>query len=87
MYEKSFVVKRKILGLPLISWLGIIAIIGILYGIRGLWNSYLMPINYATGVAIFGVYITAALIYTGMYIVNRKKGVDPRYAFKEIPPE
>jgi len=87
MYENSFVVKRKILGLPLISWLGIIAIIGILYGIRGLWNSYLMPINYATGVAIFGVYITAALIYTGMYIVNRKKGVDPRYAFKEIPPE
>jgi amino acid transporter len=87
MYENSFVVKRKIIGLPLISWLGIIALAGIIYGIIGLWNSYLMPINYTTGVAIFGVYITAAVIYAGMYFVNRRKGVDPRLAFKEIPPE
>jgi hypothetical protein len=87
MYEISFVVKRKIIGLPIISWLGIIALIGIIYGIIGLWNSYLMPINFATGIAIFSVYIIAAIIYAAMYYINRRKGVDPRLAFKEIPPE
>ena len=46
-----------------------------------------MPINFATGIAIFSVYITAAIIYAVMYYINRRKGVDPRLAFKEIPPE
>jgi len=87
MYETSFVVKRKIIGLPLISWLGIAALIGIIYGIIGLWNSYLMPINYVTGIAILGVYAVAAAIFIAMYVINRRKGIDSRLAFKEIPPE
>ena len=87
VYENSFVVKRKIIGLPLISWLGIAALIGIIYGIIGLWNSYLMPINYVTGIAILGIYAVAVVIFIAMYVINRRKGIDPRLAFKEIPPE
>ncbi len=87
LYESSFVVKRKVIGLPVLSWLGVIALAGIIYGIIGLWNSYLMPINLATGVAIFAVYALAAIIYVSMFIVNKRNGIDIRHAFKEIPPE
>ncbi len=87
MYETAFAVKRKIFGVPLITWLGIIALIGIIYGIKGLWNSYLMPINPETIFAIVGIYVLGAIIYVAMYLINKRKGIDPRYAFKEIPPE
>lgn len=87
LYESSFVVKRKVIGLPVLSWLGVIALVGIIYGIIGLWNSYLMPINLATGVAIFIVYGLGAAIYISMFIANRRKGIDIRHAFREIPPE
>jgi amino acid transporter len=87
LYESSFVVKRKVIGLPVLSWLGIIALVGIIYGIIGLWNSYLMPINFETGVAISAVYVLGAAIYISMFVANRRKGIDIRHAFAEIPPE
>ncbi|MEM3259432.1 MAG: APC family permease [Thermoplasmata archaeon] len=87
MYKNAFVVKRKILGLPVITWLGIIAFIGIIYGIIGLWNSYLMPINFVSLMAITGIYIAGTIIFLAMYFINRKKGINVLYAFKEVPPE
>jgi amino acid transporter len=87
MYNNAFVVKRKVLGIPVITWLGAISFAGIIYGIMGLWNSYLMPINLTTLVTIAGVYVLGALIFIIMYIVNKRKGINVLYAFKEVPPE
>lgn len=87
LYNNSFVIKRKIIGLPLITWLGIIALAGIIYGIIGLWNSYLMPINGTTGLALGLVYIAAAIIFVVMYLVNKRMGINITAAYKEIPPE
>jgi amino acid transporter len=87
LYNNSFVIKRKIAGLPLITWLGVIALAGIIYGIIGLWNSYLMPINSTTGITIGSVYIVAAIIFVVMYFVNKRMGINITSAYKEIPPE
>ncbi|MCI4433884.1 MAG: APC family permease [Thermoplasmata archaeon] len=87
MYNNAFVVKRKVLGIPVITWLGAIAFAGIIYGIIGLWNSYLMPINLVTAVAIIGIYALGAAIFIAMYFINKRKGINVLYAFKEVPPE
>ena len=87
LYNNSFVIKRKIAGVPLISWLGVIALVGIIYGIIGLWNSYLMPINSTSGLAIGLVYIAAAIIFVVMYFYNKRMGINITSAYKEIPPE
>ncbi len=87
LYEQAFVIKRKFLGIPVISWMGGIALAGIIYGIVGLWGSILMPINMESGLAVFVIYFLGAIIYLGMYISNKKKGIDIKYAFQEIPPE
>ena len=87
LYNNSFVIKRTIAKVPLITWLGIIALSGIIYGIIGLWNSYLMPINATTGISLGGVYIAAAVIFIVMYLVNKRKGINITHAYKEIPPE
>jgi amino acid transporter len=87
MYNNSFVIKRKILKIPILSWVGIIALVGIIYGLIGLWNSYLMPINLVTIMLIVLVYVAAGLIFLAMYLINRRKGINPLYAYKEVPPE
>ncbi len=87
LYNNTFVIKRKIIGIPVISWLGVIALAGIIYGIIGLWNSYLMPINSTTAISLGAVYIAAALIFITMYFVNKRSGIDITTAYKEIPPE
>jgi amino acid transporter len=87
MYKNAFVIKTKILKLPVISWLGAIALGGIIYGLIGLWNSYLMPINFVTTMLIILIYLSAGLIFLGMYLINRRRGINPLYAFKEVPPE
>ena len=87
LYNNSFVIKRTIAKVPLITWLGIRALSGIIYGIIGLWNSYLMPINATTGISLGGVYIAAAVIFIVMYLVNKRKGINITHAYKEIPPE
>jgi amino acid transporter len=87
MYNQTFVVKRKVLGIPLIAWLGAIAFAGVIYGIIGLWNSYIMPINLVTAVAIIGIYVVGAAIFIAMYFINKRKGINILYAFKEVPPE
>lgn len=87
MYNNAFVVKKTILKVPLITWLGIIALAGIVYGIVGLWNSYLMPINFLSGIAILSVYGVGTAIFLAMYFINKHKGIDAKFAFGEIPPE
>ncbi len=87
LYEQAFVAKKKFIGIPVISWMGGIALAGIIYGIIGLWGSTLMPINLTTGIAIFAVYFIGGMIFLGMYITNKRKGINIKYAFQEIPPE
>jgi hypothetical protein len=46
-----------------------------------------MPINLVTAVAIIGIYALGAAIFIAMYFINKRKGINVLYAFKEVPPE
>ncbi|MEM2722575.1 MAG: hypothetical protein QXF30_05345 [Thermoplasmata archaeon] len=46
-----------------------------------------MPINFVTLITITGIYIAGTIIFLAMYFINRKKGINVLYAFKEVPPE
>ena len=90
LFESSpSIVKTRLAGLPLISILGVIALIFSLYGTYyALTNSIMGPLNTASYSMIAGTFILGLILY---YVAKtyrlKKEGLDLGLLIKEIPPE
>jgi APA family basic amino acid/polyamine antiporter len=87
IYDTSFVVKRKILGIPTITWLGIISFIGLAVGMYGIIASGFYPIEPPDYIFFVVAYGLGIIIYVAAYYFTKKSGLDLSLAFREIPPE
>ncbi len=90
LYEGSVPasIRRKVLGVPVVSWLGILTFGFLMYALAITWgNPILLPINTPTIASLAAIYTAGALIYVGSYLSTKKKGIEPQLIFKEIPPE
>lgn len=99
LYEASCTVKRKIAGVPVITWLGIVSLVYCLSTI--IWYSYdqtfylfACPAGGVTScdynyylVAIVVLFLGAIAYYYGIRSYRMSKGVPFNLAFSEIPPE
>jgi amino acid transporter len=87
LYEAVFVVKRKILGIPVVTWLGGISLVSLIIGTYSLriggFMNFTLP-DYIFYALAYGVGI---VIFVASYYYRRRQGVDITLAFKEIPPE
>jgi amino acid transporter len=87
MYETSFLIKRRVAKIPVLSWLGILALIGLLVGMYGIVTSGLYPLllpDYLFYVFSYGLGI---VIFVAAYIARKNSGLPLELSFKEIPPE
>ncbi len=87
MYETSFLVRRRIANVPVLTWLGIVSFIGLLVGMYGILTSGLYPLllpDYLFYVLAYGLGI---LIFLVAYAARRKSGLPLELSFREIPPE
>jgi amino acid transporter len=87
LYETAFVVKRKLLGIPVLTWAGIVSSVGMLlvgYSIftSGLWTFHL--IDYLFYAVAYGLSI---VIFVAAYAIRKRSGLDLSLVFKQIPPE
>ncbi|MDA4121393.1 MAG: APC family permease [Thaumarchaeota archaeon] len=87
VYETAFIVKRKVLGVPLISWLGVVSLVALIFGTYSLYlggfANFHVP-DYAFYASAYGL---GVVIFAVAYVVRRRQGIDLSLAFKEIPPE
>ena len=96
LYETACPVKRKIAGLPLLTWLGIIALAYIL----GTIGYYTYNYNFYFGAgslaatsyfpflgAVGGLFVASIVWFYVAKTVRTKAGIPFEMAFKEIPPE
>ncbi|MEM0120531.1 MAG: APC family permease [Thermoprotei archaeon] len=87
MYEAVFVVKRRILKVPAVTWLGGVSLISLIIGTYSLkvggFMNFVLPDYLFYGLA-YGVGI---VIFVASYYYRKRQGVDLTLAFKEIPPE
>ena len=83
------VVKRKILGIPVVSIAGLISVI--LFSLI-LYSSFALPAfsgpvgPYATGFVV-GIYAAGVLIYYAARSYRKRAGIDLDLLHKEVPPE
>jgi len=87
LYETSFVVQKRIASVPVITWLGIIAFVGLAIGLYATMASGLYPLLLPDYVFYAVVYGLGIIIFVTAYFVRRSSGVGLLLAFKEIPPE
>jgi amino acid transporter len=82
-------VKTKLAGVPLISILGVIALIASLYGsYYALTNSVMGPLDVASYSMVAGVFILGfAIYYIAKAYRSRTEGLDLGLLIKTIPPE
>ena len=82
-------VKTKLAGVPLISVLGVIALIASLYGsYYALTNSVMGPLDVASYSMVAGVFILGfAIYYVAKAYRSRTEGLDLGLLIKTIPPE
>jgi len=79
---------RKVVGLPLVSWIGLIEAIAFLYmAYLGATNPLIVSPTTFGIVYSLGIIVAAFVIYYVSVAYHRSHGVDIRMAFKEIPPE
>ena len=83
------VVRKKVLGIPVITVLGVIEAITFVYVtyLAGTSPALSGPINPLSVGVIFIVYILAILTYGGSKIYHKRHGLDIDMAFQELPPE
>jgi amino acid transporter len=82
------IVKSKILGLPSISFSGLLGMISL-----GVVMYYLVNDPSVSGISVQGIlfvstiYLTGIVIYFAVKNYRKREGIDISLAFKEIPPE
>lgn len=91
IFEASPVGKRKILGFPLLSIMGILALI---VNVFIAWIYAAGPalgfLSISTQISIefvIGIFLACGIIYFIAWAVRRSQGIDLSLSFKEIPPQ
>jgi hypothetical protein len=88
VYERSVPVKRKILGIPLVSLIGVPVFAFLMFILAITWgNPILLPINIETLASLGIIYAVGGVIYAIATQLNKKKGIEVSLLFQEIPPE
>lgn len=88
VYESSVQLKRKVLGVPVITLVGLPTFAFLVYALYITWgNPVLLPINLATLTSLAIIYGSGVAIYAVAHIVNSRSGINLGLLFKEIPPE
>jgi amino acid transporter len=87
LYETSFVVKKRIASIPIITWLGIIAFVGLAIGLYATMASGLYPLLLPDYIFYAVIYSLPIIIFVTAYFVRKQSGLGLMLAFREIPPE
>lgn len=87
VYETAFIVKRKILGIPLVTWLGAVSLIALLVGTYSLYSGGFTMFHLADYVFYATAYGLGIVIFVVAYVVRKRQGINLSMAFREIPPE
>lgn len=88
LFETAVIVKRRILGIPVISLIGFSTFGFLVYITYITWgNPVLLPINLPTILSLVFMYGSGFAIYYIAKLINLRKGIDVGLVFKEIPPE
>jgi amino acid transporter len=89
LFEASpSIVKRKVLGLPLITLLGILSFFASVYiAYASLTPAIAGTLNETYIIFTFGIFVLGFIIYLISSVYHRMKGIPLELTFKEIPPE
>ena len=90
VFEASPAGKYKILGFPLVSILGILALIvnvfiAWIYGL-GPPLGFLSISNQISIEFVIGIFVLCGVVYCIAWVIRRNQGIDLSLSFKEIPP-
>jgi amino acid transporter len=81
-------VKRKLFGVPLVTIVGVIgALTSFAMVIAGLTTKELGLENTTAQLLLVGAFATGIALFYGWRLVQRRKGIDPRLAFRQLPPD
>ena len=91
MFDASPIAKYKLGGFPLLSLLGILALIVNLYIA---WIFVAGPPFTGVSVAttpsiefVFGIFVACFVVYVIAWAIRKRQGIDLSLSFSEIPPE
>lgn len=88
VYQSTMIIKKKILGIPIITLVGVPTFIFLVFATVITWgNPIILPVNLPTILSVVLMYASGFAIYYGAKIWNQRKGVKIDLAFKEIPPD
>jgi len=88
VYESTMIIKKKILGIPIITLVGVPTFIFLVFATVITWgNPIILPVNLPTILSVVLMYASGFAIYYGAKIWNQRKGIKIDLAFKEIPPD
>jgi amino acid transporter len=89
LFEASpSIVKRKVLGLPLITLLGMLSFFASVYiAYASLTPAIAGTLNETYIIFTFGIFVLGFIIYLISSVYHRMKGIPLELTFKEIPPE
>ncbi len=87
VYETAFIVKTKVLGIPLVSLLGVVALVALLIGTYSLYSGGFTNFHLPDYLFYLGAYGLGIAIFVAAYFARKRQGINLSMAFKEIPPE
>ncbi len=90
IFEKApEIVKKMVLGLPLLTWAGIFTLIaqGLVAYIAFTTPSIGGAVSMISLLSSLAVFLIAFPLYLVPYYANKKRGLDTSLAYKELPPE
>ncbi|MCY0859339.1 MAG: APC family permease [Sulfolobaceae archaeon] len=89
LFKNVVIVKRKILGIPVLTWIGSATFAFLLWSLIYTWgNPVLLPINLPTILSLVIIYGVGLGIYIiAREVRKRRLGIDINLVFREIPPE
>jgi len=90
IFEKApAIVQKKVFNVPLITWAGIFTLLtqGVVAFIAFTTPSIGGAVTWISLLSSFSVFVLGFPLYYIAYTVNKKRGLDPSLAYKELPPE
>ena len=90
IFEKApSLVKAKLLGLPVLTWSGIftmitqLIVVAICFTVPAIGGA----VTWISLLSSLSVFILAFPLYGIIYAINKNRGLDPKLAYVELPPE
>ena len=90
IFEKApKLVQSRILGLPILTWSGIftlitqLVVVVICFTVPAIGGA----VTWVSLLSSLSVFILAFPLYGIIYAVNKSRGLDPKLAYQELPPE